>query len=189
MRDDNLRKIYLVRHSIRDFEVKNEEAPLTKEGHDLARGLVKFFRGKGITAIYASPYQRVLQTLEPTAKDLGLPIIRIEELRERSVGEWVDDFDQFARKQWQDPHYKLATGESLYEVRERVVPAFEKILHSNSSNIMIGGHGTALSVLLNHYTEGCFAYDEFKMMTMPDVYLLEIEGTELRSLERLLFFR
>ncbi|WP_197115927.1 histidine phosphatase family protein [Facklamia lactis] len=184
-----MRKIYLVRHSIRDFEVKNEEAPLTKEGHDLARDLVQYFRGKGITAIYASPYRRVVQTLEPTAKDLGLPIIRIEDLCERSVGEWVNDFDQFAWKQWQDPHYKLTTGESLHEVRERVVPAFEKILHSNSSSIMIGGHGTALSVLLNHYTEGGFAYDEFKMMTMPDVYLLEIEGTELRSLERLLFFR
>lgn len=45
----------------------------------------------------------------------------IEDFRERRVdSEWIEDFNAFCRKQWEDFSYKLSDGETLSEVQERI---------------------------------------------------------------------
>ncbi|MCR8969348.1 histidine phosphatase family protein [Facklamia sp. 7083-14-GEN3] len=144
-----MRKIYLVRHSIRDLTVKNEQAPLTDEGKKLAEKLASFFEEKEISEIYSSPYLRVKQTIEPTAERLDLKIFYQKDLRERTIGEWVEDFPSFSQNQWNNFNYKLTTGESLNEVSHRVLSCFEEIIEQSQGNIIIASHGTALSVLMN----------------------------------------
>jgi Fructose-2,6-bisphosphatase len=73
----SIRKIYFVRHSIRDFTYQQDAtARLTQEGIRLSHQLKTFFLDKNITYIYSSPYTRAIQTIQPTAHLLQLPIIQ-----------------------------------------------------------------------------------------------------------------
>ena len=73
--------LYLVRH-----------AQPVYQGRADSERLADFLQGKGIEQIYSSPYPRAVQTLEPLARRLGLPIELEPDLRERTVGSWVEDF-------------------------------------------------------------------------------------------------
>lgn len=79
-----MKRIYFVRHSIRDNRITNDrKAPLTQQGKKLADALSSYFQDKQIQSIYSSPYLRALETIQPTAKSLQLPITQSEMLRER----------------------------------------------------------------------------------------------------------
>ncbi len=56
---------------------------LTALGHDQARAAAVDLSGQGITRILASPYTRALQTAQPVADALGLPILIHPMVRER----------------------------------------------------------------------------------------------------------
>ncbi|MGS4084357.1 hypothetical protein ACEUVL_02465 [Staphylococcus pseudintermedius] len=45
---------------------------------------------------------------------------------------------------------------------------------------MISGHGTSLAVLFHTLTDGTFAYEQFKQMTMPDVYTYNVDTKVLK---------
>lgn len=167
-----MRKIYFLRHSIRDQSVHDEEASLTTRGQQLARDLVPYFSDKKIQFLSSSPFQRTLETIKPVGKHFDLPIVEHDGLSERKNGEWLtQDFDLYTEKQWGDFDFKLKNGESLNEVKKRIVPAFYEILAQTTGNGIICGHGTAFSVLFNTLTNQSFGYKEFLTMEMPDVFL------------------
>ncbi|MGX7013273.1 histidine phosphatase family protein [Vagococcus silagei] len=166
-----MKKIYFVRHSIRDESVHTETAPLSEEGMLKAEALQHYFKTIPVEAIYSSAFTRAHDTIKPTAKLLKLPIQVIPEFNERRIGEWLEDFDGFAAKQWSDFEYKLAQGESLDEVKARILPKWRELFSESASEWILTGHGTALSVLLNELTQGKFDYTDFREMLMPDVYL------------------
>ncbi len=86
-----MRRIYFVRHSIRDAKIIDDySAPLTIEGKQLAHDLVGYFVDKNIKDIYSSPYQRALQTIEPTVTTLGIEINLNAALRERQTNDQID---------------------------------------------------------------------------------------------------
>lgn len=87
--------VYLVRHAqpvYQGYQEAPELAPLSEKGRADSERLADFLQGKGIEQIYSSPYPRAVQTLEPLARRLGLPIELEPDLRERTVGSWVEDF-------------------------------------------------------------------------------------------------
>ena len=180
-----MKSIYFVRHSIRDFNNREDRlVPLTDEGHILAKGLSSFFTDKHITKIYSSPYLRAFQTIEPVAETLDKDIILEEDLRERTVGEWVDNFSEFSTNQWNDFNFKLDNGESLNEVKYRMLSIYKEILTQNESNIIISGHGTSLAVLFNEILDGEFGLEEFNKMKMPDIYCAEYQNNTLINFKR-----
>ncbi len=169
-----MRTIYFVRHAQRDITVTDEQtAPLTQAGLKAAEELPAFFAEKHIKAIYASPFKRAADTIKPTAEHLGLPITVKTDLRERCVGTWVSDFTDFTRKQWAEPTYRMKNGESLNQVKERIMTVCHDIINESSGNLIICGHGTAFSVLF-HTLTASFTYADFRKMTMPDIYRVSI---------------
>ncbi|HIZ54352.1 MAG TPA: phosphoglycerate mutase family protein [Candidatus Enterococcus avicola] len=180
-----MKQIYFLRHSIRDTTVHHEQAPLTLEGQQLAEEISAYFLDKKITQIYSSPFQRTIDTVKPTAQKLALEIQTIDLFRERSVGEWLADFDSFALQQWQDFDYKLLGGESLNDVANRVLPPFKKFLKDTNESVLICGHGTALSVLFHSLTNGQFGYTDFLKMKMPDAYQLTFSDEQLIAFENI----
>jgi 2,3-bisphosphoglycerate-dependent phosphoglycerate mutase len=103
--------IYLVRHaeSQPSSEVPEPEWPLSTRGAKQARALVSSLRGLGAAAIYASPYLRAVQTVEPLAIALGMDVALIEALRERALGR-VDlgaDHAVLVERYWADPDFAL----------------------------------------------------------------------------------
>lgn len=178
-------RIYFVRHSLRDNSVKEDViAPLTAEGLKKAETLASFFEDKNIEQVYASPYRRVMETVLPTAQKLKLLINKDEGLRERKIGRWVEDFYGFAERQWQDFDFKLENGESLNEVQNRIVQTYHHIIENNEvQTLLICGHGTAMSLLFNHLTNGEFDYEDFLQMKMPSIYLFETKSQVLTHIQ------
>lgn len=169
-----LRKIYFIRHSIRDTNIKHEvEAPLTDDGYDLAELLVPIFESINITAIYSSPYNRAIETIVPIAESKKIDINIVTDLKERVIGTWVKDFDSFTKQQWDDFDYLIEDGESLNDVRHRMLRTFNTILSRSTGDIIVSGHGTSFAVLFNYFTPD-FGYESWRNMTMPDVYCLTI---------------
>lgn len=179
------RKVIFVRHAERDISVIDDElaAPLTQKGVEQAQQLVHTIKDNfsSITAIYSSPFARAIQTVEPTAKELGIKITEINDLRERKIGDkWIDNFNEFAQKQWKDFDYKLKNGESLHNVQNRIVKAFEEILNETNNDIIISGHGTALAILFHSFSHE-FVYQDWLLMKFPDLFIAEIDGNNVIS--------
>ncbi|UTH13873.1 histidine phosphatase family protein [Macrococcus equipercicus] len=176
--------VYFVRHAERDITIQEDEtAPLTINGKKDANELKHFFADKNIKAIYSSPYQRTVHTIEPTASFLNLDINLINDLHERKIGSWIDDFSFFSEQQWKDFDYKRLNGESLNEVAERLLVAYREITNNIEGDIIICGHGTAFAVLFHHLTEGEFGFDEWQRMKMPDIYRYKIENKKLKKIK------
>ncbi|PCF43039.1 histidine phosphatase family protein [Staphylococcus delphini] len=176
-----VKTVYFVRHATRDHTVKSDTAPLSGKGRREAENLAKWFEGKRVDAIYASPYARTLETVVPLARATNIHIQVVDGLRERVIGEWVDDFYTYAAEQWKNFDYRLPGGESLKQVQQRIVPSFEDILsHEKGETIVISGHGTSLAGLFHILTDGTFGYEQFKQMTMPDVYTYDVDTKVLK---------
>ncbi len=181
-------KLYFIRHAESDISVHDDLLrPLTPKGELSSKLVTRFLQDKNIVKIYSSPYKRTIDTIKDFSVSSGLEVEIIEDLRERKVSDkWigVDNFDDFAKKQWGDFNYKLEQGESLVEVQERNIRALEKILNDGEGNIVVGTHGTALSTILNYYNNE-FCYQDFERIRpqMPYIVCLQFKDGELVNTE------
>ncbi|QUQ71940.1 histidine phosphatase family protein [Kutzneria sp. CA-103260] len=113
--------------------------PLTGNGRAQAEGLVAELAAIGPSLIAASPYLRAVQTVEPLARVLGLPVRTDHALREWDSGlEPTPDYARHYAASWADPDFARPGGESLNQLTERAV----SILRSFTGTVVIGSHGT-----------------------------------------------
>ena len=183
-------EIYFVRHSKPDFSIKEDALrPLTREGKLDSKKVTNYLLEKNISRIYSSPYKRAIETIKDFSHISGLEIEMIEDFRERKVSDiWIYDFDSFAKKQWEDFNYKLLSGESLTEVQIRNIRFVEKILEENEAeNIVISGHGTALSTIINYYDKS-FKYKDFKRIQniMPFIVHFKFNKNNINQIEKII---
>jgi len=105
----------------------------------------------------------------------------LDDFRERRIDNvWIEDFNGFCKKQWEDFSYKLSDGESLSEVQERNIVVLHKVLKEYAGKtIVVGSHGTALSTIINYYDKS-FGYAEFEKIRglMPWVVEFKFDGME-----------
>lgn len=183
-------EIFFIRHAQSDFTWKDElTRPLTEQGLRDAKQLPQLFNQKRIDAIYCSPYKRSIQTLTPLANHIQQPIQIDEDLRERSIGKWVENFHAYSQQQWTDFTFKLEHGESLAEVQSRNIRAIHAMLERHpEQTIVVGTHGTALSTILNHY-DPAFRYQKFLEIVdlMPYLMQLTFHQTTYLSREEMVF--
>lgn len=154
--------VYFVRHAEPNFEDHNDALrELSAKGLKDRKLVTNFLADKGIDAALSSPFKRAADTIRDFTDARGLAIETMDGFRERKVGEWVEDFPSFARRQWEDFSYKLPGGECLQEVQQRNVLALKEVLERfPGKNVVIGSHGTALSTILRYYDHS-FGYDDF----------------------------
>ncbi|MGL5352473.1 MAG: histidine phosphatase family protein, partial [Clostridium sp.] len=150
-----------------------------------SKKLIDFFKDKNITKVYCSPYIRSIDTIKYVANVFNKKIEIVNDFRERKIGnEWIDNFKEFSKMQWNDFSYKLNHGESLEEVQSRNIKELHKILNiSKNQNIVIGTHGTALSTIINYYNK-TFKYESFESIKdiMPLVVCIEFDGCRILNL-------
>ena len=155
--------IYFIRHAEPNYANHNDlTRELSPKGLRDRELVTKFLSDKSVDLVLSSPYKRSVDTVAHFAAQHGLPITTVEDFRERKVDStWIDDFDAFTRRQWEDFHYKLTDGETLAEVQSRNIAALQEVLRSHSGEtLVIGTHGTALSTILNYFVPQ-FGYAEF----------------------------
>ena len=173
-------QIYFVRHAEPNYRNHDDAArELSPRGQEDCRLVTEFLLDKGVSVVFSSPYRRALDTMRPFACAARLPIQHVADFRERRVDDkWIDDFDDFCRRQWADFEYRLPGGESLREVQQRNVAALQEVLlRYENQRIAIGGHGTAIASVLNHYDPsfGHAQFEHIRRLT-PWIVRLDFEG-------------
>ena len=182
-------KIYFVRHAEPDLTTNRDDRTrtLTEKGRKDCALVTKYLQNKDISVVLSSPFRRSVDTVAPFAESQGLTIELIEDFRERKVDSvWIDDFNEFKRKQWEDFSYKLSDGECLNEVQERNIAALKEVLKQHKDkNIAVGTHGTALSMIINYY-DNTYGLEDFNAMAniFPWMVMMEFEGDEFLGMEK-----
>ena len=84
-------KLHVVRHAAAGHRSQwvgpDPDRPLTGKGRHQAAGIADMLSRAGIRRLVSSPYARCVQTLEPLAADLGLPVETDHRLAEGAGGE------------------------------------------------------------------------------------------------------
>ncbi|MGT2833016.1 histidine phosphatase family protein [Streptococcus halotolerans] len=155
--------VYLVRHAEPNYNNHNDEdRELTPKGLQDCQLLLDYFNSITIDSIYSSPFKRAIQTITELAEEKKLLIQITENFKERKIDNiWIDDFNDFAKRQWQDFSYQLASGESLQQVQDRTIQELQKILDKKEKTLLISSHGTAISTIINYYDKQ-FSFDNFQ---------------------------
>ena len=86
--------LYLMRHGHTELNALHEvhgriDDPLDARGLAQAAALGQLFEGVPLTAVYASPLQRAVQTAEPVAAAAGLTVVADPDLMDRDYGPWT----------------------------------------------------------------------------------------------------
>ncbi len=168
-------RVYFVRHAQPDHAWEDDKSrPLTMEGREDSRKVLKFLQDKNIDSLYCSPYKRSLDTIGETAAYYEKEIITDERLRERESGRNGNYHGMF-RKRWENHDFHEEGGESIAMVQDRNVAALKEILRNNDGrNIVIGTHGTALSSVLNYYDTD-YDCDSFLRILDWMPYIIELD--------------
>lgn len=186
---DKFTKIYFVRHAQPDFSVRDDSVrPLTSEGLNDTRVVLETLKDKKIDVFLCSPLPRSIETIKSTAEFYGKEIIIDERFMERKSGSKGNTKDLIYRR-WQDRNWHEDGGESLNSTQVRNVEALTEVLDKYAGkNIVIGTHGTALSLILNHYYRER-GFDDFMRIIdwMPYVIEAVFDGQKLLSTIELAF--
>lgn len=185
---NNITSVYFVRHALSNCNDHNDMTrELTEQGLRDRKLVTDFLSDKNIDVVLSSPYKRAIDTVKEFADVNKLQIQHIDDFRERRVGSgWIDDFDGFCKKQWENFDFSLSGGESLTEVQSRNICALNNVLKIHKGkNIAIGSHGTALSTVINYF-DNSFGYDEFNEIKnlMPWIVGFAFEGKKCLEIRK-----
>ncbi len=110
-----------------------------------------------ITTIYASDLGRAFETAQHVGRATGAPVVADVGLRERHFGEFQGKTfaeieaalpEQARLWRTRDPSFAPAGGESLLQLRERVVATAERLAAQHPGElIVLVGHGGVMDVL------------------------------------------
>ena len=179
MTEDLLTTVYFIRHAESDISVREDRArPVTAKGLADSARLAEWFRDIQIDHIYSSPYLRAWQTVSDLAALKGMDVQPEENFRERQNCGFEPSFMDHLRWLWEDFNHCKAGEESMRQVQNRIIVALNKLLESHlGETIIIGTHGTALSMMINYYDPG-FGLEDFKRIknVMPWVVKVVFEN-------------
>lgn len=152
-------KLYLVRHgqSAGNAEGRfggHSPTPLSELGKQQAEITAQFLAKERIDAIYSSDLFRAVQTAEPLAKLLNLPIIQTNAFRERSVGVLegltFSESKEFHPKDYyalinRNIHHVITKGESYRQLLRRATAALNEIFQTHKDEkVAIFSHTGAI---------------------------------------------
>ncbi|GHI00719.1 histidine phosphatase family protein [Neobacillus kokaensis] len=177
-----MKKVYVVRHC--EAAGQASEAPLTDRGVRQAEELAAFFADVKIDRIISSPFLRAVQSIEPAAEQKSIEIESDHRLSERILSTRdLPDWLEKLKAAFDNLDLRFDGGESSREAMNRAVSVMGDIHQHGAEDTIIVTHGNLMSLLLKHYQPD-FGFEQWKNLSNPDVYLLNIDDQEV-SLERL----
>jgi probable phosphoglycerate mutase len=165
--------------------------PLDHRGRAQAAQLAARFTPIRLTAIYTSPLERCVQTVEPLAAAQRLPVIERDELIEMDAGRWTGRRLGALRKQrsWVTVQRRPSEfrfpggGEGFADAQERVGTEVERIARRHHrGRVAIATHGDIVRILLARFAG--MPLDEFQRMVVDtaSVSVVSIDGGIARVL-------
>jgi len=135
---------------------------LDHRGQAQAQQLAERLSPVRLTAIYSSPLERCMQTVEPLADAQRLEVIARPGLIEMDAGSWTGKpLSRLRRtKLWKEVQSSPSTfrfpdgGESFAEARERLVADLQAIARRHRrGRVAVATHGDMVRILLSHLTD------------------------------------
>lgn len=157
-------RVFLVRHgdtvlSAEDRFAGETDVELSEKGREEARLLAQRLKGEKISAIYASPLGRTVDTARIIAEPHRLQVQTCDGFREISHGHWegmkrheVESKFPEEMAEWEKDPYTFAPsgGESGLAVTARALPALIDLVRKHSGeNILIVSHKATIRLLLS----------------------------------------
>ena len=133
---------------------------LNDNGRQQAERLAQALSKAPVKAIYSSPLERAVETAEPLARALELPIQIAPGLVEVGYGDWQGKtLKQLGRyKLWKvvqekPSEMRFPKGESLVEVQQRAAAEVERIAvaHEEGDLVACFSHGDIIRLLVAHF--------------------------------------
>jgi 2,3-bisphosphoglycerate-dependent phosphoglycerate mutase len=155
-------RIIAIRHGETAWNVDTRiqghlDIPLNAVGRWQAARLAEALQGEPLQAIYASDLTRAWETAQHVAHTHGLTVTKEEGLRERHFGDFEGKTfaeievalpEQSMRWRKRDPHFAPSGGETLHDLRTRVLEAASRLAARHpGEQIAMVGHGGVMDVL------------------------------------------
>lgn len=143
------------------LDSKREKRILSIEGERESAELKNIPYLAQVQAIYTSNYVMSIGTAKYLAKDLELDINIDSDLGERVLGNLGDKkIRMVTEMQENDFNYKLSGGESLNEVKRRMLHFINKVIQKDKDKtIAVFTHNVAITSLLSNYCTKGFNLD------------------------------
>ena len=149
--------IYVIRHGQTDWNVAGKtqgsiETTLNEAGIKQAEIISEELKNTKLDVVLCSPQNRCKETAEIICKDRNIPIIEIDELKERGFGEFEGkkkgiDYDWIEFWNWEaNNHYEQA--ENVREFYKRVSDIIEKIKKDyTEKNLLLVTHSGVCAMI------------------------------------------
>jgi probable phosphomutase (TIGR03848 family) len=165
MLPDAMTTLFLIRHGLTAVTGsrlygRTEGIHLDERGRRQAAALVERLDRVRLSALYTSPLERCVETLEPLAAAKGLEIRRSDALIEMDAGDWTGRTLPSLRRtrlwgtvQRNPSRFHFPAGESFVEAEARILDEIERIVTRHPrGRVVVGTHGDLVRMLISHYT-------------------------------------
>ena len=157
--------VFLVRHGENEWVSSGKLAGrtpgvhLNDQGREQAGQIAGLLGRQPIAAVYYSPLERCIETAQPLAAALGLPVCPEPGMLEVDYGDWhgreLKDLAQlpgWRLVQHFPGGFRFPNGEALREVQARAVNSVERLAaaHPNAA-IAVFSHGDVIRMAVAHY--------------------------------------
>ncbi|OIP26175.1 MAG: histidine phosphatase family protein [Chloroflexi bacterium CG_4_9_14_3_um_filter_45_9] len=157
--------VILVRHgqtnsNVTGFFMGWSDEDLNEIGYTQARRLASRLANLPIASVYTSPLRRAYATAAILAESHKLELKVLDDLIEIQLGDWQGLYANEIKRRWPELWQQLRTdpsevtmpnGESLRQVTERAVRAFETVVRANQDKqALIVTHDVIIRVLVAH---------------------------------------
>lgn len=157
-------RVFLVRHGATVLTAEDRfagatDVALSDEGREQARRLALRLRNEPITAVYASPLGRTVETARILAEPHKLEVQTRDGFREISHGRWEQMTRHAVEEQfpeeaaaWEKDPYTFAPlgGESGLAVTARALPALIELVRTHpGGNVLVVSHKATIRLLLS----------------------------------------
>ena len=177
-----MKKIVLIRHGKAAMAGKDHERELDEDGIIQARSLknklIKIDLNNA--KIYTSPFKRAIQTIKPFAETNKNIIISAKKELEEIHMPKDDNLSkhQIIEKMWEDENFKVSEGIShrdhFNKINQFISDIFDEFKNENKDLVIIS-HGVLIGIILKFFFKMKFGFNDWKTMTMPDIYLLNFD--------------
>lgn len=172
-----MKQLIIIRHC--QAEGQHKDSPLTQSGVNQAHRLAAFLNEQPIKLdrIISSPFMRTIETIKPYADEHNISIEQDRRLQERILSdEPIDDWIDVLETSFSDLDFQLPGGESSNDALKRGLEVLHQALEdAEHEHIAIVTHGNLLTLLLSQF-EKEFGFVNWKMLTTPDVFVIQKEA-------------
>lgn len=185
-------RILLIRHGINDYVKQHRlagwtpDVHLNAEGRGQAQALAERLGQAPVAAVYSSPLERTLETAQPLAARLGLPVQILEGVGESRCGDWtgqlIEDLNKselWRQIQMTPSGFRYPGGESVLEVQARMVAALDDLRAAHpGQSVAVVSHADPIKLAVAFYAG--LALDMYQRLSIAPASISELEFTTVR---------